>query len=68
MHLEAASGGMVAVAETSERHSPKIPGVPREDLLRGPGGMISLLMTPILVIQNAVTYVGAIRKLRDAIE
>jgi hypothetical protein len=31
MHLEAASGGMVAVAETSERHSPKIPGVPREE-------------------------------------
>jgi len=30
--------------------------------------MISLLMTPILLIQNTVTYVGAIRKLRDAIE
>jgi len=31
MHLEAASGGMVAVAETSERHSPKILGVPKEE-------------------------------------
>lgn len=39
-----------------------------KNLLLGPWGMISLLMTPILLIQNTVTYVGAMHKLRDAIE
>jgi len=39
-----------------------------KNLLLGPWGMISLLMTPILLIQNTVTYLGAMHKLRDAIE
>ena len=38
------------------------------NLLLGPWGVISLIMTPIFLITNTVSYVSASRKLRDAVE
>lgn len=38
------------------------------NLLLGPWGFISLIMTPIFLITNTVSYASASRKLRDAIE
>ncbi len=38
------------------------------NLLLGPWGVISLIMTPIFLVTNTVAYVSASRKLRDAIE
>jgi hypothetical protein len=37
-------------------------------LLLGPWGMISLVVTPIYLITNTVSYVSASRKLRNAVE
>jgi len=37
-------------------------------LLLGPWGMISLVVTPIYLISNTVSYVAASRKLRNAVE
>jgi len=39
-----------------------------KNLLLGPWGVISLVVTPIYLIQNVVTYVGARSKLRNAVE
>ena len=39
-----------------------------KNLLLGPWGMISLVMTPIYLITNIVSYVSALHKLRGAIE
>lgn len=39
-----------------------------KNLLLGPWGTISLLITPLYLIQNTGVYVSAIYKLRDAIE
>lgn len=38
------------------------------NLLLGPWGMISLIVTPIYLVTNTVSYVSASRKLRNAIE
>ena len=38
------------------------------NLLLGPWGVISLVMTPIYLITNTVTYVSASRKLSGAVE
>jgi hypothetical protein len=40
----------------------------RKNLLLGPWGMFSLLLTPILLVQNTATYLVALYRLRDAIE
>jgi hypothetical protein len=37
-------------------------------LLLGPWGMISLVVTPIYLITNTVSYLSAARKLRNAVE
>ena len=39
-----------------------------KNLILGPWGMISLVVTPIYMIQNAVTYASALHKLRGALE
>jgi hypothetical protein len=39
-----------------------------KNLLWGPWGYFSLLLTPILLLQNTVTYLIALYKLRDAME
>lgn len=39
-----------------------------KNLLLGPWGVISLIVTPIYLITNTVAYVGARQKLRHAIE
>ena len=39
-----------------------------KNLLLGPWGTISLLVTPLYLIQNTSVYVAALYKLRDAIE
>jgi hypothetical protein len=39
-----------------------------KNLLLGPWGVISLVMTPIYLITNTVSYISARQKLRDAIE
>jgi len=39
-----------------------------KNLLLGPWGLFSLLLTPILLVQNTATYLIALYKLRDAIE
>jgi hypothetical protein len=39
-----------------------------KNLLLGPWGMISLLVTPFYLLQNTVVYMSALYKLRDAIE
>ncbi|HXX19297.1 MAG TPA: hypothetical protein VEJ46_07830 [Candidatus Acidoferrum sp.] len=39
-----------------------------KNLLLGPWGFFSLLLTPILLVQNTATYLVALYKLRDAIE
>lgn len=38
------------------------------NLLLGPWGVISLIMTPIYLITNIVAYVGASKKLSGAVE
>jgi hypothetical protein len=38
------------------------------NLLLGPWGMISLIVTPIYLVTNTVSYVSASRKLSGAIE
>ena len=38
------------------------------NLLLGPWGVISLIVTPVYLVTNAVSYVSASRKLRDAVE
>jgi hypothetical protein len=39
-----------------------------KNLLLGPWGMISLVLTPIYLITNTVAYVSALNKLKGAIE
>jgi hypothetical protein len=39
-----------------------------ENLLLGPWGYFSLLLTPILLVQNTAAYLIALYKLQDAIE
>lgn len=39
-----------------------------KNLLLGPWGIISLIMTPIYIVMNTATYLGALYKLRDAPE
>ena len=39
-----------------------------KNLLLGPWGTISLIVTPIYLIQNTAVYASALYKLRDAIE
>jgi hypothetical protein len=39
-----------------------------KNLLLGPWGMISLVMTPVYLVTNTVAYVGALNKLRNAVE
>jgi len=39
-----------------------------KNLLLGPWGVISLIVTPIYLITNTVAYVGARQKLRHVIE
>jgi len=39
-----------------------------KNLLLGPWGMISLIVTPIYLVMNTVTYISARQKLRHAIE
>lgn len=39
-----------------------------KNLLLGPWGTISLIVTPLYLIQNTGVYVAALYKLRDAIE
>jgi len=39
-----------------------------KNLLLGPWGMISLVLTPVLLVMNTGTYLTALYKLRDAIE
>lgn len=39
-----------------------------KNLLLGPWGFFSLLLTPILLVQNTATYLIALYKLRDAVE
>jgi hypothetical protein len=39
-----------------------------KNLLLGPWGVISLIVTPIYIIMNTVSYLGALYKLRDAPE
>ena len=39
-----------------------------KNLLLGPWGMISVIVTPIYMITNTVTYVSGSRKLRGAVE
>ena len=39
-----------------------------KNLLLGPWGMISLLLTPVLLVMNTGTYLTALYRLRDAIE
>jgi hypothetical protein len=39
-----------------------------KNLLLGPWGLFSLLLTPILLVQNTGAYLIALYKLRDAIE
>jgi hypothetical protein len=38
------------------------------NLLLGPWGMISLIVTPIYLVTNTVSYVAAQRELKDAVE
>jgi len=39
-----------------------------KNLLLGPWGIVSVIVTPIYMVTNTVTYVSGARKLRDAIE
>lgn len=39
-----------------------------KNLLFGPWGVISLLVTPIYLVTNAVSYVSALQKLKGAVE
>jgi hypothetical protein len=39
-----------------------------KNLLFGPWGLISIIVTPIYLITNTVSYVSALRKLRGAVE
>ena len=39
-----------------------------KNLLLGPWGMISLIVTPIYLVMNTVTYISARQKLRHAVE
>ncbi|HXX45538.1 MAG TPA: hypothetical protein VEJ38_12475 [Candidatus Acidoferrales bacterium] len=39
-----------------------------KNLLLGPWGFFSLMLTPILLVMNTGTYLTALYKLRDAIE
>jgi hypothetical protein len=39
-----------------------------KNLLLGPWGMISLIVTPIYLVTNTVNYVSAMQKLSGAIE
>lgn len=39
-----------------------------KNLLLGPWGFISLVVTPIYMVTNTVSYVSSSRKLRDAVE
>lgn len=39
-----------------------------KNLLLGPWGAVSLILTPILLVMNTGTYLTALYKLRDAIE
>jgi len=39
-----------------------------KNILLGPWGVVSLLLTPILLVMNTGTYLIALYKLRDAIE
>lgn len=39
-----------------------------KNLLLGPWGTISLIVTPIYLLQNRGTYLASLYKLRDAIE
>ena len=38
------------------------------NLLLGPWGMISLIMTPVYLVTNTVSYTSARRKLQSAVE
>jgi len=39
-----------------------------KNIVFGPWGVISLVVTPIYLVTNTVSYVSALHKLRDAIE
>jgi hypothetical protein len=39
-----------------------------KNLLFGPWGFVSLVVTPIYMVTNTVSYVSSSRKLRDAVE
>jgi hypothetical protein len=39
-----------------------------KNLLLGPWGMVSLIITPIYLVTNTVSYVSALQKLRGAVE
>jgi hypothetical protein len=39
-----------------------------KNLLLGPWGIISVIITPIYMVTNTVTYVSNARKLRGAVE
>lgn len=39
-----------------------------KNLLFGPWGMISLIVTPIYLVTNTVSYVSAMKKLQGAVE
>ena len=39
-----------------------------KNLLLGPWGIISVIVTPIYMVTNTVTYVSGARKLSDAVE
>ena len=39
-----------------------------KNLLLGPWGIVSLVVTPIYMVTNTVSYVSSSRKLRDAVE
>jgi hypothetical protein len=39
-----------------------------KNIVFGPWGVISLMVTPLYLVTNTVSYVSALRRLRDAIE
>jgi hypothetical protein len=39
-----------------------------KNILLGPWGVISLIVTPIYLVTNTISYISARQKLRDAIE
>ena len=39
-----------------------------KNILLGPWGFLSLMLTPVLLVMNTGTYLAALYKLRDAIE